>query len=54
MVIEVKLLSGMKGFVQYVLIIDQNWTIYRYVVLLLMETMTHILYKSPHFFVGLV
>ena len=47
--IRVKLLSGMKVFIQYVIIIYQNWTIYMYVALVLKETTTDILYKFPNF-----
>ena len=39
----------MRVFVKYVIIIDQNWTKYKYVDLVLKETTTHILYKPPHF-----
>ena len=45
----VQLLSVMRRFVQYVIIIDQNWDIFTYVALLLKESTTYILYKSPHF-----
>ena len=45
----VQQLSVMRIFVQYVIIIDQNWDIYTYVALLLKESTTYILYKSPHF-----
>ena len=47
--IRVKLLSGMRVFVQHGIIIYQNWTIYTYLDLVLKETTTHIPYKPPHF-----
>ena len=54
MEIRVQLFSGMRVFLQYVIIIDQSWTIYTYVALVLKETTTTILYKYPHFFEDLV
>ena len=39
----------MRGFVQYVIIIYQNWIIYTYVAFVLKETVSNILYKSFHF-----
>ena len=47
--IQVKLLSEIRGFVQYVITIYQNWTIYTYVTLVLKETVSKIMYKYPHF-----
>ena len=47
--IPVQLLSEMKGFVQYAIIIDKHWTIYTYVALVLKQSTTYILYNSPHF-----
>ena len=47
--IRVQPLSGMRGFLQYGIIIHQKWYIYTYVALVLKETTIHILYKSPHF-----
>ena len=38
----------LRGFIQYAIIIDQKWTIYMYVVLVLKDSKTYILYKSPH------
>ena len=49
LVIPVQLLSVMRGFVSYVIIIHQKWTIFMYIVLLIKENMTCILYKFPHF-----
>ena len=46
--IRVQLLSVIRGFVQYVIIIDQDWTMYTYVHLVLKESTTYIMYKSPH------
>ena len=40
----------MNRFVQYVIIIYQNWTVYTYVYFVLKETLSNILYKSPCFF----
>ena len=48
--IAVQLLPEMRGFLQYVLIIYQNWTIYTYVALVLKETVINILYKYLHFY----
>ena len=47
--IRVQLISVMKVFVKYVIIIYQNWTIYTYVDLSLQETTTHIIYRYPNF-----
>ena len=47
--IQVQLLSEMRVFVQYDIIIDQNRTIYMYVSLVLKDTVSNILYKLPHF-----
>ena len=47
--ILIELVSEIRGFVDYVIIIYQNWTIYTYVALLLRETVSNILYKSLHF-----
>ena len=47
--IRVQLLSGMRVFVNYVIIINQKWTKYTYIVLVLKENMTSILYKFPDF-----
>ena len=44
----------MRGFVQYVIIIYQNWTIFTYVSLVLKETVSNILYKYLHFFEEIV
>ena len=44
----------MRGFVEYATIIDQNWTIYTYVYLIIKEIMKYILYKYPHFLEDLV
>ena len=47
--IRVQLLSVMRGFVNYVIIIHQKWTKFMHVVLVLKENITCILYKFPHF-----
>ena len=47
--ILVQLLSVMRVFVNYVIIIHQNWAKFMHVVLVLKENMTCILYKLPHF-----
>ena len=47
--VQVQILSGIRGFLQGVIIIDQNWTIYMYVALVLKGTTTNIQYKSPNF-----
>ena len=47
--ILVQLLSVMRVFVNYVIIIYWNWIKYTYLYLVLKENTTHILYKSPHF-----
>ena len=39
----------MRGFVQYVIIIYQNWTIYTYGYLIIKETVSNIPYKSINF-----
>ena len=44
----------MRGFVQYAIIIDQNWTIYTYVALVPKDSTAYILYKSPHICVELL
>ena len=38
----------MRIFVQYAIIIYQNWTMYKSVALVPKDSTTHILYKSPH------
>ena len=45
---SVKFISVIRGFVKYVIIIYQNWTIYTYVALVLKENTTHMHYKYPH------
>ena len=47
--ILIELVSEIRGFVDYIIIIYQNWTIYTYVALLLREIVSNILYKSLHF-----
>ena len=47
--IWVQPLSGMRGFVNYVIIIHQKWTKYKYVVLVLKENKTRIIYRFSHF-----
>ena len=47
--ILVQLLSVMRGFVNYVIIIHQKWIKFMYVFLLLKENIISILYKLPHF-----
>ena len=47
--IRVQLLSVVRVFVNYVIIIHQNWTKFMHVVLVLRENMTFILNKFPHF-----
>ena len=47
--ILVQLLTEMRVFVRYVIIIYQNWTIYAYLDLVLKGIVRNILYKSPHF-----
>ena len=49
MVVLLKLLSRMRLFVKNFIIIDQNWTKYTYVALVIKETVSNILYKYPHF-----
>ena len=44
-----ELLSGMRGNFNYTIIIDKNWTKFVYVALVIKETITCILYNSPHF-----
>ena len=48
--IRVKQLQGMREFVQYVIIINQNWNMYMYVSLVLNKSTTSILYELPHIF----
>ena len=38
----------MRGFVRYAIIIYQNWTMYKYIALVIKDSTTYILYKSPH------
>ena len=47
--IIVQLLSGMRVFVHYNIIMDQNWTIHTYVSLVLKKSTTYILYNPSHF-----
>ena len=47
--IIVQLLSVMREFVNYAIIIHQKWTKFMHVVLVLKENITCILYKFPHF-----
>ena len=46
---QVQLLPIMRGFVNYAIIINQKWTKFMYVVLVLKKNMTCILYKFPNF-----
>ena len=47
--ILVQLISGMRGLLQYVIIIDPKWTMYTFVDLILKERMTYIIYKPPSY-----
>ena len=46
---RVQLLSGIRGFVNYVIMINQKWTKCTYVFLVLKKIMTCIIYKFPNF-----
>ena len=47
--IQVQLLSVMRAFVNYAIIMKQKWTKFMHIVLLLKENMTSTIYKFPHF-----
>ena len=52
MSIRLRHLSGMRVFVQYVIIIVQKWAMYTHVALVLKESLTHILLKPLIFVRG--